>query len=98
MDLLIVHLSGPISTPTWTSKTHMLIVVKMNSGLSIGELLATENDTTKALKTIIRQLEHESSQKLKRIYTNSNNMRLHEVVEDTCKRNGIQYDLNPESE
>jgi hypothetical protein len=23
-------------------------------------------------------------------------MRLHEVVEDTCKRNGIQYDLCPE--
>jgi hypothetical protein len=25
-------------------------------------------------------------------------MRLHEVVKDTCKRNGIQYDLHPESE
>jgi hypothetical protein len=52
MDLLIVHLSGPMSTPTWTSKTRVLIV----------ELLATKNDATEALKTIIRQLECESGQ------------------------------------
>jgi hypothetical protein len=54
MDLLVVHLSGPMSTPTWTGKTRALIVVEINSGLSIGELLATENDTAEALKTIIR--------------------------------------------
>jgi hypothetical protein len=54
MDLLIVHLSGPMSTPMWTSKTRVLITVEMNSGLSIGELLATENDAAEALKTIIR--------------------------------------------
>jgi hypothetical protein len=54
MDLLVVHLSGPMSTPTWTSKTRVLIAVEMNSGLSIGELLATENDAAEALKTIIR--------------------------------------------
>jgi hypothetical protein len=54
MDLLVVHLSGPMATPTWTGKAHMLIMVKMNSGLSIGELLATENNAAKALKAIIR--------------------------------------------
>jgi hypothetical protein len=53
MDLLIVHLSGPMSTPTWTGKTCVLIAVKMNSSLSIGELLATENNAAEALKTII---------------------------------------------
>jgi hypothetical protein len=98
MDLLVVHLSGPMATPTLTGKTHVLIAVEINSGLSIGELLATENDTARALKTIIRRLEHESGKKLKRICTDSSDMRLHEVVEDTCKRNGIQYDLHPESE
>jgi hypothetical protein len=25
-------------------------------------------------------------------------MQLHGMVKDTCKRNGIQYDLHPESE
>jgi hypothetical protein len=54
MDLLIVHLSGPMSTSMWTSKTHVLIAVKMNSGLSIGELLATKSNAAEALKTIIR--------------------------------------------
>jgi hypothetical protein len=98
MDLLVVHLSGPMSTPTWTGKTRVLIAVEMNSSLSIGELLATENDTAKALKTIIRRLEHESGQKSKGIHTDSNNVRLHEVVEDICKRNGIRYDLHPDSE
>jgi hypothetical protein len=75
----------------------MLIAVEKNSSLSIGELLATENDATEALKTIIRRLERESGQKLKRICTDLSDMRQHEVVEDTCKRNGIQYDLHPES-
>jgi hypothetical protein len=98
MDLLVVHLSEPMATPTWTGKTHVLIAVEMNSSLSIGELLATEDDAAGVLKTIIRRLERESGQKLKRICTDSNDMRLHEVVEDTCKRNGIQYDLHPESE
>jgi hypothetical protein len=74
MDLLVVHLSGPMSTPTWTSKTRVLIAVEINSGLSIGELLATENDAAKALKAIIRQLEHESGQKFKRIRTDSSDM------------------------
>jgi hypothetical protein len=54
MDLLIVHLSGPMSTPMWTGKMHMLITIEMGSGLSIRELLATKNNATKALKTIIR--------------------------------------------
>jgi hypothetical protein len=54
MDLLVVHLSGLMSTPTWTGKMHMLITIEMGSGLSIGELLATESDVSKALKTIIR--------------------------------------------
>jgi hypothetical protein len=76
----------------------VLITVEMKSGLSIGELLATKNNATKALKTIIRRLECESGQKLKRMHTDSSDMRLHEVVEDTCKRNGIQYDLCPEPE
>jgi hypothetical protein len=98
MDLLVVHLSGPMSTPTWTGKTRVLIMVEMNSGLSIGELLATENNAAKVLKTIIRRLEHESGQKLERIHTDLSDMQLHEVVEDTCKRNGIQYDLCPEPE
>jgi hypothetical protein len=98
MDLLVVHLSGPMSTPTWTGKTHVLIPVEMNSGLSIGELLATKNNTAEALKTIIRRLERESGQKLKRIHTDLSDMQLHEVVEDTCKRNRIQYDLCPEPE
>jgi hypothetical protein len=57
MDLLVVHLSGPMSTPMWTGKTRMLIAIEMGNGLSIGELLATENNTTKALKTIIMRLE-----------------------------------------
>jgi hypothetical protein len=98
MDLLVVHLSGPMATPTWTGKTRVLIAVEINSGLSIGELLATKNDAAEVLKTIIRRLEHESGQKLKGICTDSSNMRLHEVVKDTRKRNGIQYDLHPESE
>jgi hypothetical protein len=76
----------------------MLIAVKMNSSLSIGKLLATKNDTAKVLKTITRRLEHESGQKLKGICTDSNDARLHEVVEDICKRNSIWYDLHPESE
>jgi hypothetical protein len=87
-----------MSTPTWTSKTCVLIAVEMNSGLSIGELLATKNNAAKALKTIIRRLERESGQKLERIRTNLSNMQLHEVVKDTCKRNGIRYDLHPEPE
>jgi hypothetical protein len=62
IDLLVVHLSGPMSTPTWTSKTCVLITVEMNTGLSIGELLATKNEATEVLKTIIRRLEHESGQ------------------------------------
>jgi hypothetical protein len=53
MDLLVVHLSGPMSIPMWTSKICMLIAIEMGSGLSIGELLATENDAAEALKTII---------------------------------------------
>jgi hypothetical protein len=97
MDLLIVHISGPMSTPMWTSKTRMLITIEMGSGLSVGELLATENDTTKALKTIIMRLEQESKKKLKMICTKSDNTYLHEVVEDICKKNGIQHDLPPES-
>jgi hypothetical protein len=74
MDLLVVHLSGPMATPTWTGKTRVLIAVEMNSGLSIGELLATENNAAEALKAIIRRLEHESGQKLKRIHTDSSDM------------------------
>jgi hypothetical protein len=54
MDLLVVHLSGPMSTPMWTGKTSMLITIEMGSGLSVGELLATENDVAEVLKTIIR--------------------------------------------
>jgi hypothetical protein len=42
-----------MSTPTWTGKMHMLIAIEMGSGLSVGELLATENDAAEALKTII---------------------------------------------
>jgi hypothetical protein len=76
----------------------VLIAVEMNSSLSIGELLATENDATEALKTIIRRLECESGQKLTRIRTDSSDMQLHEVVKDTCKINSIQYDLCPEPE
>jgi hypothetical protein len=75
----------------------MLITIEMGSGLSIRELLATESNTTKVLKIIIRQLERESGKKLKGIHTDSNDVRLHEVVEDICKRNGIQYDLHPKS-
>jgi hypothetical protein len=58
----------------WTGKTRVLIAVEMNSGLSIGELLATKNEAAKALKTIIRQLEHESGKKLKGICTDSSDV------------------------
>jgi hypothetical protein len=63
-----------MSTPTWSGKTYVLIVVEMNSSLSIGELLATKSDAAEALKTIIRQLECESGQKLKEVRTNSNDV------------------------
>jgi hypothetical protein len=52
----------------------MLITIEMGSGLRIGELLATKNDAVKVLKTIIRQLEHESGKKLKGIHTNLNDV------------------------
>jgi hypothetical protein len=36
--------------------------------------------------------------KIERIRTDSSDIQLHEVVKDTCKRNGIQYNLCPEPE
>jgi hypothetical protein len=98
MDLLIVHLSGPMSTPTWAGKTRVLVAVEMGSQLSVGGLLETENDAAGALKTIVMRLEKESGRTLKKIYTDTGNVYLHAVVDAFCKRNQILHGLPPENE
>ena len=79
MDLLIVHLSGPMSTPTWAGKTRVLVAVEMGSQLSVGGLLETENDAAGALKTIVMRLEKESGRTSNKIHTDTGNANLHAV-------------------
>jgi hypothetical protein len=58
MELVVVDLTGPMSVKTWSGMSYVFIAVEMNSRMSFGELLASQDKVAETLKTIIVKLEH----------------------------------------